>query len=533
MNMLIVDDEISSINAVQKGIHWDELPITSVYTANSMQEAIEQLGKQDIDIMLSDIEMPMGTGHELLQWVKDNKEDIVCIFMTCHADFSFAQNAIQLGCFDYLLKPLNYSVVETTIMKAVNKIRNERILKINSSAWLKNKSIVLKQFWKDFFVGDILPDKKSLSHYIQSKKIDVDIEKSYIPQLICIKNNLNNFTEEEQRLMEFSIRNISEEIFVIENVEKQIIAFNDNNILIMFAFDPGLDGVENNVKACCEKLVKVIQQFFDLIICCYIGKTGSIYTIPSQIESLQVNDFQNVAYHQKVVSLPTLKQNNLAYKSDYNYNNSIFKSWNELTKENSFQKLFSEIRKFLMVEDKFIKINRVGLQDFYQDYYHILIAFTVKHNLFLSELFGDEQSQRYFQNAILSVDNLLQWIEYTIKTMEDYIDRNEEVTDPVEKTIKYINHHISDEISMNDIAENVHLNADYLTRIFKKECGVSINRYIINLKMEIAKKLLVETDKPIGEISMAVGYFNYSSFNKIFTKNEMMSPQEYKRLYKK
>ena len=527
MNILIVDDEISSINAVQKGIHWNELPINSVYTANSMQEAIEQLSKHDIDIMLSDIEMPMGTGHELLQWVKDNKVQVECIFMTCHADFSFAQSAIRLGCFDYLLKPLNYTIVENAIVKAVDKIKNERLLKINSSAWLKNKSTVFKQFWKDFFIGDILPDKDSLIRYTRSKNIDIDMEKNYIPLLISIKNNSNDFTEEEQKLMEFSIRNISEEIFILENIDKQIIAFNENNILIMFALDTGLINQENMIKACCERLVQVTQQFFDLIICCYIGKHGSIYTIPNQIEKLQVIDFQNVAYQKKIITLQTFKQ----YNSDYN--NSIFKVWNELIKENKFQKLYCEIKQMLTAEENLKKVDRIFLQNFYQDYYYILIAFSIKHNLFLSELFGDQKSQKYFLNALLSIDNLLQWVEYTIKSMEDYIDRNEENANPVEKTKKYINNYISEEISMNDIAQNVHLNADYLTRVFKKECGVSINKYIINLKMNIAKKLLVETDKSIGEISMEVGYFNYSSFNKIFTKNVMMSPQEYKRLYKK
>ena len=86
---------------------------------------------------------------------------------------------------------------------------------------------------------------------------------------------------------------------------------------------------------------------------------------------------------------------------------------------------------------------------------------------------------------------------------------------------------------MEELAKNVHLNADYLTRIFKKEVGCSINRYIINRKMEVAKKLLIETDKAIGEIALEVGYFNYSSFNRIFTKMVEMSPQEFKNSYKK
>ncbi|MNC32217.1 Melibiose operon regulatory protein [compost metagenome] len=82
---------------------------------------------------------------------------------------------------------------------------------------------------------------------------------------------------------------------------------------------------------------------------------------------------------------------------------------------------------------------------------------------------------------------------------------------------------------MEGIAQNVHLNADYLTRIFKKEEGISISKYIINRKIERAKNLLADTNKSIGEIAAMVGYYNYSSFNRVFTKEVSMSPQEYKK----
>lgn len=85
---------------------------------------------------------------------------------------------------------------------------------------------------------------------------------------------------------------------------------------------------------------------------------------------------------------------------------------------------------------------------------------------------------------------------------------------------------------MEGIAQNVHLNPDYLTRIFKKEVGVSISRYIIYRKMDIAKRLLLETDESIGEIALKVGYYNYSSFNRIFTKFVNMSPQQFKNSHK-
>jgi two-component system, response regulator YesN len=529
LNILIVDDEVSAIEAVQKGIDWDKLGITTIYTAMSMKEAIEQLNKHSIGIMLCDIEMPMGTGLELLRWVKENKSKVEFVFMTCHADFSYAQQAMQLGSLDYLLKPLNYEKVEEAISKAIYKIRSETVLKKHSGAWLENKEIILKQFWKDFFVGDISPDKDSLIRYIQSKDIDIDIEKGYIPILVSIKRWTEDFKREEQRLMEYSIKNMSEELFVIENTSKEVIDFTDESVLIMFQMNKSIadKDVIESIKRCCEELIKVVKQYFKMIIACYIGTQDNIYNMPNQIERMQVIDFNNVAFQQDIYLLQTYKNYHIEYS------NSIFTVWNELIQRNKFHRLLQEIKQMLTKEENFNKINRKFLQSFYQDYFYLLITFSAKHNIFLNELFGENKFSKLSQAAVASLNDLLHWIEYTIDKMQGYVEGNINVVNPVDRTKKYIEAHISEEIAMEDIAQNVHLNSDYLTRVFKKEVGVSISRYIINRKMDTAKELLTETDKSIGEIALEVGYLNYSSFNRIFTKMVEMSPQEYKNLYKK
>jgi two-component system response regulator YesN len=529
LNILIVDDEISAIEAVKNGVHWDNLAVDFVCTAMSMKEAIELLNKYQIDIMICDIEMPMGSGLELLRWVNENKSKTECIFMTCHADFAYAQQAIQLGSMDYLLKPLSYDRLEEIISKAIAKISMETVLKKNSGAWLQNKDIVLKQFWKDFFVGEISPDKESLKRYIQDKNIDIDVENDYMPVLISIKKWNEEFSREDQRLMDYSLKNISQELFVIENITKEVIEFTDDSVLIMFKFDKPLSNTDITValKACCEKLIKVVKQYFKMFVSCYIGNPESIYMMPAQIESLQVIDFNNVTFHKEIHLLQDYKHYHIEYS------NSIFDGWNELVQNNKFHRLLNEIKQTLTTEENLKKIDRNFLWNFYQDFYYILIAFSGKHNIFLNELFGENKFSKLSQAAVTSLDDLLQWVEYSIIKMKEYVEENIDIVNPIDKTKKYVEAHISEEISMEDIAKNVHLNSDYLTRIFKKEVGFSISKYIINRKMELAKDLLIKTDKAIGEVALDVGYLNYSSFNRIFTKTVEMSPQEFKSAYKK
>ncbi|MCF0134447.1 MAG: response regulator, partial [Blautia sp.] len=98
MNLLIVDDEMIAIKGMMNGIDWKKCGIDgNVWTAYSLRSALQILKAQPVDIMLCDIEMPGGTGIDLLREVRDFNENISCIFLTCHADFQYAQEAITLG----------------------------------------------------------------------------------------------------------------------------------------------------------------------------------------------------------------------------------------------------------------------------------------------------------------------------------------------------------------------------------------------------------------------------------------------------
>ena len=80
----------------------------------------------EVDIVLTDIEMPEGSGLELIRWVKENKPEIACIFYTCHAEFSYAQEALRLGAVDYLLKPIPYDELEEILRKTIEMLKQSK-----------------------------------------------------------------------------------------------------------------------------------------------------------------------------------------------------------------------------------------------------------------------------------------------------------------------------------------------------------------------------------------------------------------------
>lgn len=126
MNLLLVNDEKLTVDTMNAGIQWDNYGIDSVFVAYSADNAKECISKNQIDIILCDIEMPGENGISLLRWVRENKKGIECVFLTCHANFEYAQEAIALGCQNYLLIPAKYETIGNTVQKVVNQITTQR-----------------------------------------------------------------------------------------------------------------------------------------------------------------------------------------------------------------------------------------------------------------------------------------------------------------------------------------------------------------------------------------------------------------------
>lgn len=121
-NILLVDDEEPALEGLERGVGWEQLSVDRVYKCHSKDTAIRMLKTYPIDIVITDIEMPNGSGLELIQWVNEHKKEVSAIFYTGHADFSYAREAIRLGVEDYLLKPIPYEELEEIILRVEKKI---------------------------------------------------------------------------------------------------------------------------------------------------------------------------------------------------------------------------------------------------------------------------------------------------------------------------------------------------------------------------------------------------------------------------
>lgn len=94
---------------------------------------------------------------------------------------------------------------------------------------------------------------------------------------------------------------------------------------------------------------------------------------------------------------------------------------------------------------------------------------------------------------------------------------------------RYMQEHLTEEVSLSVLAEEFHLNPQYINQLFKNEIGVGFLSYLTNIRMEKAKKLLVSTQLSMVEIAEQTGYGDYRVFTKVFKKTEGITPSQYRR----
>lgn len=98
----------------------------------------------------------------------------------------------------------------------------------------------------------------------------------------------------------------------------------------------------------------------------------------------------------------------------------------------------------------------------------------------------------------------------------------------INKIVRFVQSHLSEEISLSVLAEEFHFSTQYVSQLFKNEIGVNFLTYLTNIRMEKAKKLLLSTDLPIAEISEQSGYSDYRVFTKVFKKSEGVTPSQFR-----
>jgi two-component system response regulator YesN len=92
----------------------------------------------------------------------------------------------------------------------------------------------------------------------------------------------------------------------------------------------------------------------------------------------------------------------------------------------------------------------------------------------------------------------------------------------------YIHEHYNEPITLQEVANHFYLNSSYLSHLIKRELGVTFTKYVMNLRLSMAQKLLLSTEDSIADIACKIGYEDYRYFLHLFKRNFKLTPKTYR-----
>ena len=478
MKLLIVDDQESVINGLLDGIDWSGLSVDQVLTASNALEAKNIFERESVDIVLCDIEMPVESGIDLFHWVRKKGYSPYFVFLTSHAEFSYAQEALRLGAAEYIVQPAPYSEIARVVTKAVCAVRKEKADEITNSqgrALVKQQKKISSGAIRSLLAGRIMEEVwRTLEEQGMLPVLDGP---ACVVMVEIVKWN-GNEKEWEPALLEAAVGNVADEIF----------------------------------EAC--------------------GQISGVAMVDPDICALILQNRQGVHMsRQELVRQKGIFAEEDAFGGGSGYRFSKVKYWKKLLADGYYQTVEEEAVELLEQLSRQKVMNRETLQNFYQDFMQMLYAQMNEEGRALGSIFATSEAMELYQSATRSVRQMQDLIHYTMGRLEE--DREPEEIDSkavMSQVIDYVQNHLEEELRRDDIAAHVHLNRDYLSRMFSREMGISLKEYITEQKMKAAQGMLKTTSFPVNFIGAKLGYCNSSHFSFTYKKVMGRTPKEERTL---
>lgn len=524
MNLLIVDDDLLVLKGISSMIPKEALGIDHIFCACRVQEAKKFFQNEVIDLLLCDIEMPMENGLELLSWLHQKNFSVVTMILTSHADFSYSRQAIRAGSIDYLLKPVSPQDLTAALSKAIACREKSQNLNRDSKSWKRVSKSVKEHFFQEVMLGNI---QETIPFFIAKAKqqsISLNPDHSYLPLLFSIKKYSPHLSDMDSVLLEFTMKNIAYEIFSAVCKEVVCVMMPHEKMVILF-FHPIT--VQTLLPSCCAYL-DAFSSFCGGKLCGYLGHCVSIERLSLEFSSLVDADQNNVLSIEPLILPETWDRQPVLFET------SSFCSdeWITMVRHNRAH------RAFLLIEESIRQLEIKNLlngkvlkeiqNDLLQDAYVLLKEYGIWAHL----IFAIPEVSESMQFSLLTLSSFFDWLRCLLKKICQMIQFSQNDHSIVSQTEQYIKQNLDKITGCKEVAAQMYLTPDYLSRLFKEEKGITLQKYIQQEKMEKAKNLLVSTNLSISIVAQLTGYSHFSHFSMTFKKNTGLSPADYRKQYR-
>ena len=529
--VVLVDDDVLVTEFMEKLIPWQRHGFHVVATFKDGLQAFEHLQENKCDVLITDIGMPKLNGIELISKLKEVDINPYNIVLSCHDDFYFAQQALKLDVFDYILKE---SMEEDKIIELLERLKVElddesqsKHNQIKIAKFLKQSNLLLKTSFIETLIEEpYITEDTWWSE--QEELLGMDFSRERYTAVLCFVDQYRDAIDRygKEILLQFSLNNVIEEVLATFQKDVQVF-FLKGKFLIMF---PLMNAKQTEMQYLVERAVKEMQHkistYLKISITPVIGRENQLREGLVESMKLLLNNKDQRFYY---------PHGTIQYFQNSPYTNeSIFRDYiddvQELRKmitNNDEAQVKAKIQNCIAtIKEK--RFAPAAVKDWV-----IKLVLDIKIYLNAQAYVEEQEIMTITDQLVHNVET----VEHLQSLMTDILLELMERVDQIDATPKndyilqaqlYIQSHLNEKITLKEVADLLHLNASYFSRLFKKESGESFIEFVTRMKMEKAKELLDNSTRSVEQIAIEVGFDSRSYFFKTFKKQFGMSPKSYK-----
>lgn len=526
MKLLIVEDEPLFLYNLVYQIDWDQYGI-EVMSAENGQEALQRIGRNLPDIVLLDIQMPEMDGLALARVIQERYSQIKVIILSGHDNFAYAQQAIKLGIVKYLLKPAEDEEIVEAVLEAVRLVKEE---------WERNHShMALQQKWTEhlprlqagFFQNLINGRYADWEISRRSRDLMLDLSEkqqntAIVVQMDPLSKEEERFTQQDHGLLQFSLHCMAKELFSGENCEIITDSNGDTVLLFMGASDNEQEWMAR-MNSFASKLISVVKECLKLTASAGIGTCVKLEHLPlSYQQALRALEDRVIFGHDLVISYRERTSVNENSISDAGFTKAI-----------EVALLTGDQERAVALSQDFVRENIEGsntlqeVKEFLLWMSGLLTRIVQSQNWSVKQVVGDDYAYFLNLNALLSKEQMLEWLSRTVKSITSYArtQRSSQHEHLLKQILSFVDERMEHDLTLNAVADSMYINSSYLSRLFKQEMGKTFSDYVLERKMTKARELLLDGRK-VHDTAVMTGYKEDSYFIKVFRKYWGVTPGE-------
>ncbi|RUS45039.1 helix-turn-helix domain-containing protein [Cohnella sp. AR92] len=528
MRCLLIDDDIPTVEALLRILNWNDYGIEETMSATNIQEAKRLFEANRPDIIICDIEMPRGSGLDMIKWVRERGYDGGFIFFTCHESFEFASTAISYKADAYLVKPIDKLKLEAALHSAVEALKQSRILDQYSKyglTWIKNKEWMERNFWRDVLMEAISPRQDIILNEIYKRELSLTVDGPYVLFLAGVPRSQVEGRWDSSIFL-YALSNLGSEVLFEQVNHDRVIPYQTESTFYNAMIMERTCG-EEPLKEIGERLIGLCRQYLNCTLTCYIGEPVAISDLSRTRAQLEQLDASNIIFRGRVhlQGSPFLYDRTDSYALDMDGFALLFV---QKEKVQIVNKLKKELER--LAEQN--KLDPATLHSIREDFLQVVYALLLRNHIQAHRLFADEAIVRLAQQAESSVFDFMKWAQAITDKTIDSVREALKSEGVVEKAKRFIHENYKQELSREDVAAHVYLTADYVAKAFKSETGLAIKEYLNECRINAAKQLLLESKASISEIALETGFDSLSYFSTVFKKMTGETPNAYRNKHK-